>query len=217
MLAREMSAEAKPESSLDAAVRRELLRLALVNSTRTVPLQLVAIGVVVLIGVRPMHGCFRLGRGRQELLSPSGGSTWAGGLQYRRQSTNPDLASATRAWKPILPSQGFSGPCAHFGIYPEPQGPNSDGCMSVIAIGSMATAALFMSLVGRSFSCLVSLGLGAFVVASLVIESSAVASRRGHTDRGICGHHVRAGSEVAQTTTNAIRLSLERDMANATC
>ena len=37
--------------STESAVRRELLRLALRNSTRSVPLQLVAIGVVVALGL----------------------------------------------------------------------------------------------------------------------------------------------------------------------
>ena len=41
-----------PELNAEVSVRRELLHLALRSSTRSVPLQLVAIGVVVFLGVK---------------------------------------------------------------------------------------------------------------------------------------------------------------------
>src|SRR4029079_13635174 len=99
------------------------------------------------------------------------------------------------------------------GIYPLLTGTTATTYV-VIAIGSVATAALFMSLVGRSFILLVSLTLGSVVAASLVFESvrsvplAILIALFAVT-------MVRAAKEVSETTTRAIRHGLEEDLANA--
>ena len=213
MLAREMSAEVKPESSLDAAVRRELLRLALVNSTRTVPLQLVAIGVVVLLGIQADAWVV------SGLVAATGFvvAAWRLKLGWRFASAQTidesSLASATRSLEANSALAGFLWLLCAFGIYPALQGPTATVYVG-IAIGSTATAALFMSLVGRSFSLLVSIGLGSLIAASLLYES--VRSIPLAILIAVFALTMsRAAREVGQTTARAIRHGMEADLANA--
>ena len=213
MLVREMSAQAKPESSLDAAVRRELLRLALANSTRTVPLQLVAIGVVVLIGIQADAWVV------SGLVAATGFAVAAWrlklGWQFASAQTidESSLASATRSLEANSALAGFLWLLCAFGIYPELQGPTATVYVG-IAIGSTATAALFMSLVGRSFSLLVSIGLGSLIAASLLYES--VRSIPLAILIAVFALTMsRAAREVGQTTARAIRHGMEADLANA--
>src|SRR4030095_447456 len=46
-----LAAAMNPQQATELAVRRELLRLALQNSSRSVPLQLVAVGIMVALGL----------------------------------------------------------------------------------------------------------------------------------------------------------------------
>ncbi len=213
MLAREMSADAKSESSLDAAVRRELLHLALVNSTRTVPLQLVAIGVVVLIGIQANAWIV------SGLVAATGlaVAAWRLKLGWRFASAqtidDSSLATATRSLEANSALAGFLWLLCAFGIYPELQGTTATVYVG-IAIGSTATAALFMSLVGRSFSLLVSIGLGSLIAASLLYE--AVRSIPLAMLIAVFALTMsRAAREVGQTTARAIRHGMEADLANA--
>ena len=213
MLAGEMSAQVKPESSLDAAVRRELLRLALLNSKRSIPLQLLALGIIVVLGVS-VHAT------RATLVVALIGiavAIWRFSLSRRfghdQALSETQIRGVVRGLEGNAALAGILWAMCSFWIYPALKGTSATAYV-VIAIGSVATAALFMALVGRSFQLLVSLSLGAFVVSSLVIDevkSLPVAALAGLLAVTI----IRAGSEVAQTTTNAIRLSLERDLANA--
>ena len=212
MLAREMSAQAKPESSLDAAVRRELLRLALVNSTRTVPLQLVAIGVVAVLGFQaaaPMAAAIVALTGiAVALWRLSLGRRFANGAEL----SDASLARASREFEANSACAGVLWFICSVGIYPQLQGADATAYV-VIAIGSTAAAALFMSLVGRSFEYLVSIGLGSVVAASLFFES--IRSIPLAILIGVFAYTMsRAAREVGQTTTRAIRHGLEADLAN---
>jgi hypothetical protein len=60
------------EGSTDIAVRRELLRMALHNSARSVPLQMIAIGFVVWLGIRSDAMARRRPPARSAWSSPSG-------------------------------------------------------------------------------------------------------------------------------------------------
>ena len=207
-----MTVEAKPDANIDAAVRRELLRLALANSTRTVPLQLVAVGVVVVLGVQV--GAYLA----SALVATTGLAVAAWRLTLgRRFGMGPTLsddrlARATRELEGNSALAGFLWLLCSFGIYPQLQGTTAT-VFVVIAIGSTATAALFMSLVGRSFEFLVSVGLGSVVAASLFFES--VRSIPLALLIGIFAFTIsKAATEIGLTTSRAVRHGMEADLAN---
>jgi hypothetical protein len=194
-------------------VRRELLRLALVNSKRSIPLQLLALGIIVVLG-----GSVQATRATiVAALIGIAVAIWRFVLSRRfghdQALSEAQIRGVVRGLEGNAALAGILWATCSLWIYPALKGTSATTYV-VIAIGSVATAALFMALVGRSFQLLVSLSLGAFVVASLFIDevkSLPVAALAGL----LAVTMIRAGSEVAQTTTNAIRLSLERDLANA--
>ena len=212
MLRQQMTAEAKPEATIDAAVRQELLRLALRNSTRTVPLQLVAVGVVVLLGVNA-HAFVAAA-----MVAIAGVAVAAWRFDLGRRFGGGEHFSESRIARATAELEGNSALAGvlwllcSFGIYPELRGTTATVYV-VIAIGSTATAALFMSLVGRSFELLVSIGLGSVVAASLIFES--VRSIPLALLIGIFAFTIsRAATEVGLTTSRAIRHGMEADLAN---
>ena len=200
------------ELTLDAAVRRELLRLAMRNSTRSVPLQLLGVGMVVALGllggsviaaaiaavIGVVVALWRLAVARSFGRHP--------------EPTEADIADATRSLEGNSALAGLLWAVCAFGIYPSLQGTLATSFM-VIAIGSVATAALFMPLVGRAFLWLVLFSLGSVVVVSLVVPASrsfpvaALVAILGVT-------MIRAGREIAGTTRSAVRHSLENDIVN---
>lgn len=208
MLAAEMS-----NSTTEFAVRRELLRLALRNSIRSVPLQLVAVGVVVALG---LYVGATIAAASAALLGLTA-AIWRLSLSRRypasQHLSEASIARATRELEGNSAVAGTLWAVCSVGIYPLLTGTTATTYV-VIAIGSVATAALFMSLVGRSFVLLVSLTLGSVVGASLVFESvrsiplAALIAIFAIT-------MVRAAREVSDTTSRAIRHSLEEDLANS--
>ncbi|MFZ2652648.1 MAG: ATP-binding protein [Burkholderiaceae bacterium] len=202
-----------PDTSIDATVRRELLRLALVNAEQTIPLLLLAVVVVVVLGVSVQAHA-------TAFLAAAIGMTvavWRYRLA-RRYGKAQDLderqmQAATRGLEGNASLAGLLWATCSFGVFPYLQG-SSAIVYVVIAIGSVATGVLFMSLVGRSFQLLVLLSFGAFVGASLAFEqvrsfsAAALVALLGWT-------MIRAGLAIKDTTTSAIRHSLEKDLANA--
>jgi signal transduction histidine kinase/CheY-like chemotaxis protein len=201
-----------PQLATDLAVRRELLRLALQNSTRSIPLQLVAVGVMVALGLN-------VGSIQAALAVALLGlavAVWRYTLKVR-YPLSEDLPES-RISKVTLELEGNSflagalwAVCS-IGIYPQLRDTTATVYV-VIAIGSVATAALFMSLVGRSFVLLVSLSLGSVVLASLVFPSV-----RSYPLAALIALFavtmVRAAREVSGTTARAIQHGLEVDSAN---
>lgn len=205
--------EVTPSPSLESAVRRELLRLGMVNSSRSVPLQLLAVVIVgvlgylvhakiaaviaVLVGI--VVGVWRRSIARRFLQDPQLGD------QALAKSTSELEANSALA--------GLLWAVCAVGIYPSLQGTYATAFI-VIAIGSGATAALFMPLVGRAFVWLILFSFGSLAAVSLAFES--VRSFPVAILVAILGvTMVRAGREVSATTTRAIRHSLENDLANA--
>ena len=149
------------------------------------------------------------------------GSTFAFTVLFEHGPTNyvqnakkeADILKATRELEANSALAGTLWAVCSLGIYPRLTGTTATTYV-VIAIGSVATAALFMSLVGRSFVLLVSLTLGSVVGASLAFESvrslplAVLIALFAVT-------MVRAAREVSETTSRAIRHSLEEDLANA--
>jgi signal transduction histidine kinase len=196
----------------ESAVRRELLRLALRNSTRSVPLQLAAVGVVVALGW--LAGAYWASLSAAVLGIAV--AVWRLSLSRRFpisvDLTEERIAQATRELEGNSFLAGTLWAVCSLWIYPFLIGTTATTYV-VIAIGSVATAALFMSLVGRSFALLVGLTLGSVVCSSLAFES--VRSLPLAALVGIFAFTmVRASKEVSQTTTRAIRHSLEEDLAN---
>src|SRR3954451_19813284 len=143
--------------NLDLAVRGELLRLGMVNSARSVPLQLMAVCIVGILGylvhAKPaaalavviglVVGVWRRSIARRFL----------DGLKGERLSE----ASIFRSTRELEANSALAGllwaVCA-VGIYPSLSGTYATAFI-VIAIGSGAAAALFMPLVGRAFVWLI--------------------------------------------------------------
>ena len=197
----------------EAAVRRELLHLALRNSTRSVPLQLLAVGIVVALSV--WVDLLKVGAVAAVL-----GLTVAGWRLFvsRRYADAANLsewqiANATFELEGNSMLAGLLWAMCSIGIYPVLRGTMAIAFI-VIVIGSVATAALFMSLVGRSFLWLVTLGLGSLVGVSLLNDS--VKSYPVAALVGLLGlTMLRASREINETTRRAIRHSLAANLANA--
>ncbi|MDH5539088.1 MAG: ATP-binding protein [Rhizobacter sp.] len=198
--------------NIDAAVRRELLRLALLNSARSIPLQLLAVGIIVALAL--FVGA-QVGAAAAAAL---GLSVAAWRFRLSRRFAHGDaldeggLASATWQLEGNAALAGLLWAVCSFAIYPHLHDTMATTYV-VIAIGSIATAALFMSLVGRSFLYLVLLSLGSLVAVSLLVES--VRSLPVAALVGVLGlTMIRAANESRETTLRAIRHSLEADHAN---
>ena len=209
MLALQMTLKLGTES----AVRRELLRLALRNSTRSVPLQLIAVVVVAVLGWQVDAYAFSSTAAALGLAV----ACWRYSLAWRfksaRELNEREILAAQRELEGNSLLAGVLWLICSLGIYPALRDTTATTYV-VIVIGSAATAALFMSLVGRSFLFLVGLSLGSVVIASLVFES--VRSVPLAVLVGIFAvTMVRAAKEVSETTARAIRHGLEEDLANA--
>ncbi len=201
------------ESSVEAAVRREMLRLALHNSGRSVPLQLVAVAFLVYLGVTSD----RLTAG---LLTGLLGLVVAGwrlriSRLYATPATLHDTELQRAQWElegnALLAGAMWSVSTA--GIYPMLHGTTATTYVAMV-FGSITVAAFFMTLVGRSFAILAAVQLGGLVVVSSAV--SAVASLPLVALAIIFGLTVLRGSrEFKESATRAIRHSLEADAANA--
>ena len=199
--------------SSDAAVRRELLRLALRNSSRTIPLQLLAVGIVVSLSVWVSVPGVGVAAAVLGLLV----AVWRFSVSRRYSDaanlSEQQIARATLELEGNSALAGLLWAVCSMGLYPSLQGTMATTYI-VIAIGSVATAALFMSLVGRSFLWLVTLSLGSLAGVSLFTDS--VRSYPVAALIGMLGWTMlRASREVEETTRAAIQHSLEADLANA--
>jgi two-component system, sensor histidine kinase len=207
MLARMLSGPAR-----EAEVLRELMRLALRNSARNVPLQLAAVIVLVLFGVqagRPVAAA-------ATALLGVGVAAWR--LRIANRFNRPEgllnergLASARRQLEGNSLLAGAMWAVATTGIYTQ-LGGLTETAYLVFASGSVSVAALSMSLVGRSFLLLALPELGSIVLVLLWLHGlssvplAALIALFGWT-------MFRCSHEVVDTTTKAIRHSLEADAA----
>ena len=142
-----------PRLDTEVAVRRELLHLALKNSTRSVPLQLIAVAVVVAFGAEAGVVWAPVAAAVIGLVV----AVWRYSLSRRYGTeaalTEDRVAQATWELEGNSILAGLLWVVCSLGIYPLLNGTRATTYV-VIAIGSVATAALFMSLVGRSFNWL---------------------------------------------------------------
>ena len=201
------------ELTLDQGVSRELLRLAMRNSSRSVPLQMLAVALAVVMGFLVGATVAAAAAGVIGIVV----AIWRLAVArrfFREDDPGEDqLADATAALEGNSALAGVLWGICSFGIYPSLQGTLAIAFM-VIIIGSAASAALFMPLVGRAYQWLVIISLGSMVAVSLQ-----VASVRSYPVAALVAilafTMIRAGKEVAATTRRAIRHGLENEQVSA--
>ena len=200
------------EPTTEVEVRRELMRLALHNSIRSVPLQLVAVAVMVMMGA----AVERYGAAIATAALGLGVAAWRLFISHKfsgvdKVLSEDDLTSARRhlEWNGLL--AGSMWVVSSFGIFAYLTG-WTEKAYIFFACGSISIAALFMALIGRSFLMLAVPLLSGIIVATLWKEGwdalplAALIALFGMT-------MFRASREFAETTVRAIRHSLEADSA----
>ncbi len=202
-----------PSDGIDTAIQRKLLQVNLRNSTRSVVLLIVAVCFISWLGWRvemraAATATFVLGLvvagWRVSLQQRYGGDE---GLSRQR------MASAVRELELNAVLVGLMWVLATAQIYPLLTS-TSATVYVVIVCGSVATAAFFMSMVGRSFELLMTLQLGSLVVVSLF--STRVPSVPLAVLAVIFGVTMyKASREFRDVALGSMRHSLEADEANA--
>ena len=201
------------DTTTEDALRRELLRVALTNSSRSVPLLLVAAAFVVWLG-------FQAGQARAAMVFGAMGilvAAWR--LQLSRIGSDitawndEQLARSLRALHGNAILAGAMWIVSTGWIYPHLQGSTATVYV-VIVCGSVAVASFFMSLMGRSFAILLVLQLGSLVAVCVAVES--VRSLQLAVLALVFGATLYvAVREFRETAVLAIRHGLESDAASA--
>ena len=200
-------------SSTESAVRRELLRLALRNSGRSVPLQLVAVVVIVLMGMASRSYFAAAAAGVVGVLVAAW--RWLITRRYTGIAGMPEsaLRDARRELEGNAGLAGLMWGVTTLMIYPGLTGTMGTTYVAM-TFGSITIAAFFMTLVGHAFAILTAMQLGTLIAISLLNES--VRSLPLILLAIIFGLTVlRAAREFSSTTKRAIRHGLEADAANA--
>ncbi len=195
----------------NTGVKREMLRLALHNSARSVLLQLAAIAVIVVIGVLAER---RLASGAAGLIGVIVAAwRWSISARFDRIGGSSVLLDRLRReLEGNAALSGFMWVTATLFIYPGLSGTTATTYVGMV-FGSITVAAFFMTLVGRSFAILAALQLGSLVLISMANDTvrswplAALACVFGITV-------YRAAREFKTTTTRAIQHSLDADAAN---
>ena len=201
------------DTSTEAGVKRELLRLAIENARRSVFAQFIVVSFIVWSGWQA----------QRPMAAVAAGSIGYAGTAWRwwiarhyadvSELTHAQLRTAGRSLEGNAAVAGLLWAISVIGIYAHLQGAEATAFM-VIACGSMAVAAYFMSLVGRSFELLALPQLLSIVGVSLVANSAqsfllaALVALFGLT-------MFRAAREFTQATVRAVRHGLQSDAANA--
>jgi two-component system, sensor histidine kinase len=199
-------------SETDVLVRRELLQLALHNAGRSVWAQAIVVTFIVWLG-------WRAGQtGNAVLAGTIGylGTAWRWWVARRFADTHAleerALNQAARFLQGIAAAAGAFWVVSVLGVYVHQNGMDANAFM-VVACGSVAVAAFFMSLIGQSFLLLTVPLLGALIAVSLAVDN--VRSLPLALLFGVFGLAMhRAARDLTQTTVQAIRHGLEADAAN---
>ncbi len=199
--------------SIESAIQREMLQVALRNSARSVPLLIVAVlfltwlgwkvnmvpaaAVTLVIGLLVAAWRWWMNRG------------WGSAAEYSPQETRRLLlemeAHAVMA--------GLMWVVATVFIYPHLHGTEAS-VYAVMVCGSVALAAVSMSMAGRGFVLLALLQMGSLAYVSIALESArsiplaVLSTLFGFT-------MFTATREFRETAKRALRHSLEADEANA--
>ena len=201
------------DPSTEAGVKRELLQLALHNSTRSVLLQLAAVAIIVIFGVSN-------GRAEAALVAGVLGTVvaiwrlWIS-RRYRQPAGLPSarLRMLEHELEGNAALAGVMWCVATVGIYPALSGATGTTYVGMV-IGSIAVASFFMALVGRSFEILTLFQVLSLILVSLI--SDAVRSLPVATLVLIFGLTIyRSSQQFKQAATRAIQHGHEADAANA--
>ena len=200
------------ESSTEADVKRELLRLALHNAGRSVLGQLIVVSYIVWSGWQAQQRTAAIAVAVVGYI----GVAWRWWIARRYGNVNRlGATQVQRAWLSLEGNAAIAGllwVISVFGVYAKLSGADATAFM-IVACGSVAIAAYFMSLVGRSFELLALPQLGAVVAVSLVFEETrswplaALVAIFGLT-------MLRAARDFTQATIQAVRHGLEAEAAN---
>ena len=199
-------------AGIDIAVQRQLLAIAMRNSARSTVLLMAAVVIITALGF--VNG--QSAAAWAVLLLGLGVSAWRLLLQRRFGQTEALDAGAMRRAVHQLEANavvvGLMWIVATARVYPTLSGSTATVYI-VIICGSVAVAAFFMSLAGRSFVLLTAMQLGSVVLVSLWSgEPGAYALAVLAVLFGVT--MVRATREFRETTVRALRHSLEVDDAN---
>jgi signal transduction histidine kinase/CheY-like chemotaxis protein len=194
-------------------VQRELLLLALQNAGRSVWAQAVVVTFVTWLG-------WRIGERNNALLAGAIGylgTAWRWWLARRFADTQAlserELRQARRFLQGNAAVAGVFWMVSVLGIYVH-QPPSDATVFMVVACGSVAVAAYFLSLIGQSFLLLTVPLIGAVVAVSLLVENVfSIPLAVLCLVFGLTMH--RAARAFTQTTVRAIEHGLEVDAANA--
>ncbi len=198
-------------TGIETALHREMLQGALRNSARSVLLLVVAVPYIAWLGWQAGIQTAAIG----VLLLGTGVSIWRV-LLVKAYGNQPQMGrlevkAVVRQLEGNAVVVGLMWAWATYSIYPSLQGLNATVYV-VIICGSIATAAFFMSMAGRSFLLLSLLQLGSLTVVSLLngsahsVPIAVLAVIFGFT-------MVRATLEFREVTLRSMRHSLEADRA----
>ena len=155
-----------PEA-IETAVQREMLQVALHNSARSVILLTVAVAFVAWLGWQGGHGW----SAGMMVVMGVGVAGWRWALNRRHGSQTAlapeQIASVVRQLEGNALLVGLMWCLATVVIYPTLRGTTATVYVVIVA-GSVATAAFFMSMAGRSFLLFSVLQLGSLMVVSLM-------------------------------------------------
>ena len=202
-----------PEEFNEAGVRRELLRLALLNSGRSVWLQLVAVAFILGMGAAEDRLVFGVVAAFVGIVVAG----WRIFISVRFTGDEPlNEAQMRRLDRELEANAALAGAMwcvATFGIYPALAGSTTATLYVGIVLGSVTVGAFFMTLAGRSFAIFAFLQLGSLALVSLVdpaaraLPLALLALSFGYTV-------YLASREFKATTSRAILQSLRADAVN---
>jgi signal transduction histidine kinase/CheY-like chemotaxis protein len=198
---------------IETAIQRSMLRVAVRNSSRSVPLLTVAVVFIAWLG-------WDAGDASASLATLALGLTvavWRLVMGRAHRGGDTILPESVRSLKMQLEANallvGLMWVVATVFIYPTLRGTTATVYV-VIVCGSVSMAAFFMSMAGRSFLMLAGLQLGSLAAVSLLstqahsIPLAVLALMFGTT-------MARATLEFRSTALRALRNSLQADQANA--
>jgi signal transduction histidine kinase/CheY-like chemotaxis protein len=198
---------------IEVQIRRKMLRLAIGNSARSTPVLVVATFFTAWMGWETDNRAVAL----VVLVFGNFVAGWRWLLNAResgRDAVAPErLVSLQRQLEANAAVVGVMWALATLFIYPRLQGPMAT-VYAVMVVSSVANAAFFMSLAGRSFMILTALQMGSLCAVSLISETvrslpmAILAAVFGIT-------MVQAKREFRRAMVRSLRSVLEADRANA--
>ncbi|HZF80590.1 MAG TPA: ATP-binding protein [Rubrivivax sp.] len=203
----------EPPDEVTTAIQRQMLRVIVRNSSRSVPLLMVAVVCVAWLGWQGGH------RWASAITLVLGAVVSAWRLAINRSHGGEEAMEPQRIARVVHELEGnavlvgLMWALATVQIYPT-LSPAMGTVYVVIACGSISTAAFFLAAAGHSFVLLTVLQLGSLLVVSLLpgpahsYPMAVLAVVFGVT-------MYRAAREFSRTTLSSMRHSVEADQANA--